>query len=65
LNTELFYAIIPIMFSTFCCSAIPTSCYIFFNILAGSAHPKISLCFPGLFVYVFQVCLFIVVCGSH
>ena len=29
LYTELFYAIIPACFLTFCCSAIPTSPYIF------------------------------------
>ena len=30
LYTELFYAIIPACFLTFCCSAIPTSPYIFY-----------------------------------
>ena len=29
LYTELFYAIIPACFHTFCCSVIPTSPYIF------------------------------------
>ena len=33
LYTELFYAIIPAYLLTFCCSAIPTSPYIFFTLV--------------------------------
>jgi len=29
LYTEVIYAIIPSLFPAFCCSAIPTPCYIF------------------------------------
>ena len=42
LYTELFYAIIPACFHTFCCSVIPTSPYIYNVFCLGTEVPRHS-----------------------
>ena len=46
LYTELFYAIIPACFHTFCCSVIPTSPYIlmFFTLVGNKSGKEMVHC---------------------